>query len=73
MFGKNKYEFCCKPSSWKSFQSVEIVANGVEPQVGGQTGLIGAQINTLQLHDDLGIVYFRIKHEYFFYIESYTF
>ena len=41
-----------QPSSWKSFQSVEIVANGVEPQVGGQTGLIGAQINTLQLHDD---------------------
>ena len=56
MFEKNKYEFGCKPSSWKSFQSVEIVANGVEPQVGGQTGLIGAQINTLleldQLHDD---------------------
>ena len=56
MFESNKYEFCCEPSSWKSFQSVEIVANGVEAQVGGQTGLIGAQINTLleldQLHDD---------------------
>ena len=51
---KNKYEFCCKPSSWKSFQSVEneIVANGAEPPVGGQTGLIGAQINTLQQLDD---------------------
>ena len=24
-------------------------------------------------YNDLGIVYFRIKHEYFFYIESYTF
>ena len=23
--------------------------------------------------DDLGIVYFRIKHEYFFYIENYMF
>ena len=29
--------------------------------------------NAEEESSDLGIVYFRIKHEYFFYIENYTF
>ena len=35
---------------------------------------IGKHLHSLyEKVSDLGIVYFRIKHEYFFYIESYTF